>query len=71
MKKIIISLLLIAAISSCKKYTPEPAIYCWECNFDGTGYKDAGCMTIDQFKNQVYYDALGNPYSKATCKMKH
>lgn len=71
MKTLLLLLSLTLIASSCKKYVPDTPTYCWECDFDGTGLKDAGCMTVDQFKNKVYTDGQGNIESKSSCKMKH
>lgn len=73
MKKLFTILALSLILVFCKKEgsNSSTATYCYECDFYGTGYKDAGCMTKERWDTINFTDNLGNDLDKnSKCRKK-
>lgn len=58
-------LLLLASLTSCRKNN----FHCYECDFDGTGYKQMGCYSTLDWITLIFNDAQGNPGDKSKCRI--
>ena len=62
--KFLFFLFVFMVFASCKK--DDNGVHCYECDFSSIGngspgqYKDAGCMTKEQWSTVIFTDNLGN-----------
>jgi hypothetical protein len=71
MKKYLLILTLFG--TACKKEkVADTTVHCYVCDFgDGKGYRDAGCMTKDQWADLRFVDGYGVELNKKKkCQMK-